>query len=149
MNQKLIGKISTASSTSTVYRITAPLSRLTTTLSSRSTTSLTSQTQSRRWLWILIALSFFLLLGFIGYFGFKQILLTFYRSSLNNNQFHSSSRKDSYATIKSNKTAPHPETKQIDTPITPSNQYDNSPVSPTRIKIRSQHLRLGPLDEDD
>jgi hypothetical protein len=88
---------------------------------------------------------FFLFLGFIGYFGFKQTLSRFYRHSLKNEKFRSSNRGGSYATIESNMTTIDPNTKRLDTAIIPSNEYDNSPG---RIKVRSQHLRLGPLEED-
>jgi len=129
---------SSKSSTPTLFKITK------TTLLPQSTTSLPSESQSRRWLWILIAFSFFLLLGFIGYFGIQQILFRFHRHSLKNDQFRSSRRSGSYSTIKPNMAT----IDQIDTPVTPRSDYGNSPTSPARIKSRSQHVRLGPLEDD-
>jgi hypothetical protein len=115
----------------------------------QSTVSLPSGSQSRRWLWILIVFISFLLVGFIGYFGLKQILLSLHRHSSDRDNSRLSNRHDSHATIVSNMTTLDPSTKQINTSIDPHNQYDNSPDSPSRVKVRSQHLRLGPLDEND
>lgn len=151
INENFIEKISKTSSKTTTLglfemKTTILLSQSTTSLSMLTTSSLSQEPQSRRWLWILIALTFFLVLSSIVFFGIKGILSRFYQNSTNKNQFRSSKRGGSYAAIKSNRATIDLNKKQIETPVTPYDQYKNTPTTPTR-KIRSQHIRLGPLDE--
>jgi hypothetical protein len=113
----------------------------------KSTVSLSPGSQSRSWLWISVTLISFLLVGLIGYFGFKQILLTFYQRSLTGDKLHSLSRSSSNTTIESNMVTEDPDSNRISSSIV--SHEDNSLGSPKRVKVRGQHLRLGPFNEDD
>ncbi|CAF3343964.1 unnamed protein product [Rotaria sp. Silwood1] len=146
ITQKQSATISTTSSKSSpskLWKTTTTLPR------SHSRVSLSSGSKFRSWMWILVVLIFFLLIGFTGYFGFKHILRTFNRYSLDSDQFHSSSRSDSRTTIKSDLVAIYPGMKQISTSSAQYNQYDNSPDLSQKAKVRAQRIQLGTLLEDD
>ena len=115
----------------------------------KTTTSLPSGSQSRSWLWIFGSFIALLLVSSIGYFGFKQILLTFYQRSLTGDKLHSLSRTSSDTTIESNMIVEDPDTKRISSSSVLEDHYDNASASPQRVKIRGQHVRLGPFNEDD
>lgn len=110
---------------------------------------LSPKSKSRKWLWILAVLIGFTLAGFLSYFGFKQKLMKFMRLSLDSDRTLLSSRSDSSTTLASDMPPIYPNTKQISSPNSQPSSYDNSPRSPKRTKIRSQHIRLGALEEDD
>lgn len=114
----------------------------------RTTSTPAAKPQSRRGLWLLIAVSFSLLLGSVGCFAFKHIRSISHPDSSTAGPSQVSNRVGSLATIDSDMVSTYPDAKPIDTSMVPQNQHDPSPSSPAPSKVRSQHLRLGLLEDD-
>ncbi|CAF1270906.1 unnamed protein product [Rotaria sordida] len=97
-----------------------------------------SESQSRRWLWILFVHLTFLLAGIIVYCGCKQMLLLFYDDSL-----RKQSKRNRIRTIM---TELRPLVVQRNTKLTESLLPKHEYIVSKNEKVRIQHLRLGPVD---
>ena len=103
------------------------------------------KSQSRRSLWIFIGLSFCVLLCYLGFLGYKRIRSMLHPDSSNGDHSQPSNRDGSLASVRSSMTSTYPDTKPIDTSTIP---HDPPKSSPATTKVRSQHLRLGLLEDD-
>lgn len=101
--------------------------------------------QSRRLLWILMALAFCALLGSVGFFGYKRIRSMLYPDGSNGDHSQPSNRAGSLVSVDSTVISTYSEAKPIDTSTVPQDLPKSSPAT---TKVRSQHLRLGLLEDD-
>jgi hypothetical protein len=93
---------------------------------------LSSESESRRWLWIFLAYLAFLLAGIIVYCGCKQMLLLFYNRSF---RHRIRTRIEPFPIVVRRGT-------KSTEPLLP--KHEN--ISSKKEKIRRQHLRLGSVD---
>jgi cytoskeletal protein RodZ len=108
-----------------------------------STASITTKSSSKnKWSPALVTLALLSLVGGLGYFAWTHGLATVFQQSFTHHHYRSSTNTIGDAAME-------PTMALISTDANALDPKDDAANSPSQVKIRSQHVRLGPFDADE
>ena len=131
------------------HKPSKPLTKVTKLPLVTSTGSVTTTMSSRKWSPALVTLALLSFAGGLGYFAWTQGLASVFQQWFTHHPYRPSTSTIGDATMEPTMALISADANALDGSADPQDLTDDVANSPSQVKIRSQHVRLGPFDENE